>query len=156
MEEMNEELVKRWNIKVNKNDVIIHVGDVLFGGDENLSILNRLNGNKQLILGNHDQHRSIQKWSKYFGSVHDIRMLYDPIINAQVSLLHYPMESWPNKYHGSIHLHGHCHGQLERTMVGRMDIGIDCHPNLEPWSSEEIKDYLMNRDGRLVDLSIPD
>jgi calcineurin-like phosphoesterase family protein len=154
-EDMNEELVKRWNAKVDRKDTVIHLGDVLFGGDDNLPILKRLNGNKQLILGNHDQRRPIKNWEKYFGSVHDIRVIFDPVIDKRIALLHYPMESWPYKYHNAIHLHGHCHGMLERTMVGRMDVGIDCHPNLEPWSSEEIMHHLLTRDGQLTNVSIP-
>ena len=150
VEEMNEELVKRWNEKVGKTDTVIHLGDVMFGGDDNLHVLRRLNGNKQLILGNHDQRRSAATWGKYFGSVHDIRIIFDPVIDRQIALLHYPMESWPHKYHHAVHLHGHCHGHLERTMIGRMDVGVDCHTNLEPFSSEEIRDYLIARDGCLT------
>lgn len=150
VEEMNEQLVERWNAKVGKTDTVIHLGDVLFGGDDNLKILKRLNGQKTLILGNHDQHRPIKTWQQYFGSVHDIKIFFDPILDSQVALLHYPMESWPHKYRHAVHLHGHCHGNLERTMVGRMDVGVDCHPNLEPFSSEEIRDYLISRDGCLT------
>ncbi len=51
--EMNEELIRRWNNLVNADDEVYVLGD--FGADEQeTSILNRLNGRKFLIKGNHD------------------------------------------------------------------------------------------------------
>ena len=50
VEEMNEVLVDRWNAVVTKRDLVWHLGDVCFGRIENLEILNRLNGQKKLVL----------------------------------------------------------------------------------------------------------
>ena len=53
--EMNETIIKRWNEVVQKEDTVYHLGDFGFGTKEQLqSIFNRLNGNKYLIMGNHD------------------------------------------------------------------------------------------------------
>lgn len=55
VEEMNETIIKNWNETVTSKDIIIHLGDVGLGKYEQLEpIIQRLNGKKILILGNHD------------------------------------------------------------------------------------------------------
>ncbi len=45
VEEMDEELIKRWNSKVQPNDKVYHLGDVGLGSPENLKeVLSQLNG----------------------------------------------------------------------------------------------------------------
>ena len=54
-EEMNEIIVKNWNDKIGKNDSVYILGDVSFGKPSaTIQLLNRLNGRKKLIVGNHD------------------------------------------------------------------------------------------------------
>ena len=55
IEQMNEELIKRWNNTVAKDDIVYHLGDFAFGSKEQLKeILGRLNGRVRLVMGNHD------------------------------------------------------------------------------------------------------
>ena len=55
IEEMDEDLINRWNKKVHKNDIIYIVGDLFYFSIENAkSVLDRLKGRKHLIRGNHD------------------------------------------------------------------------------------------------------
>ena len=52
--EMNEALINNWNSKVGPGDIVFHLGDFAFGGSTIWkSILERLNGRKYLIIGNH-------------------------------------------------------------------------------------------------------
>ena len=52
---MNEKLIENWNSVVGPNDYIFHLGDFCFGGSQAWDYcLNRLNGHKILILGNHE------------------------------------------------------------------------------------------------------
>lgn len=54
--EMNERMVERWNGRVRHNDFVYHLGDVTFDyGKEFNNLMSRLNGQKRLILGNHDK-----------------------------------------------------------------------------------------------------
>jgi calcineurin-like phosphoesterase family protein len=61
VEEMDEQMIKRWNSRVGKDDLVIHLGDFALGNKEEVSeIRNKLNGNIILLKGNHD-HRSIRE-----------------------------------------------------------------------------------------------
>lgn len=61
VEEMNKILLKNWNKTVKKNDIVIHLGDLFLGRkDDARAFLPKLNGNKILIMGNHDH------WSEEF------------------------------------------------------------------------------------------
>ena len=61
VEEMNDEMIKRWNNKVGKDDFVIHLGDFALGSkDEVIDIKNKLNGNIILLKGSHD-HKTIRE-----------------------------------------------------------------------------------------------
>jgi len=54
-QEMNETMIKKWNKKVGKNDIVIHLGDFcLFGEEKARLIRKQLNGVIILVSGNHD------------------------------------------------------------------------------------------------------
>ena len=61
--EMDEEMIKRWNETVRPNDKVYHLGDVVINRKA-LTTLSRLNGDKVLIRGNHD----IFKLEEYINS----------------------------------------------------------------------------------------
>lgn len=61
VQEMDEDLIKRWNETVSNKDTVLVLGDVCLGNKEYAkSIIGRLNGKKILIMGNHDN------WSEQF------------------------------------------------------------------------------------------
>ena len=66
--EMEEELISRWNRVVGPSDKVYHLGDVAIPR-RGLQVLERLNGDKVLIRGNHD----IFKMSDYTTHFRDIR-----------------------------------------------------------------------------------
>ena len=54
-EEMNAALIKNWNGVVGKDDTVYILGDFCWStADRWIEILKQLNGNKELILGNHE------------------------------------------------------------------------------------------------------
>lgn len=65
VEEMDEDMVKKWNERVTPQDKIYHLGDVYFA--DGWKHLDRLNGKKRLILGNHDD--DIPQLQKYFQKI---------------------------------------------------------------------------------------
>ncbi|MCI0556690.1 MAG: metallophosphoesterase family protein [Anaerolineae bacterium] len=54
VKQMDEAMIQRWNEKVHPKDLVVHLGDVGFHYENLFKIIPRLNGYKQLVLGNHD------------------------------------------------------------------------------------------------------
>ena len=137
--EMNDTIIRRWNIKVEKTDTIFHLGDFSLC-TEALTILEQLNGKKFLVPGNHDKAaiRNSTHWVDICPDIQEIRIGEDIII-----LCHYPLESWNKKFHNSIHLHGHIHLRTNshNKQVNRYDVGVDAN-NFTPVSFHEIKHFL--------------
>lgn len=101
-EEMNEEMVKRWNEVVSIHDTVYHLGDVVIS-KKFLPIMDRLNGKKKLIMGNHDIF-GFQEYAKYF---YDI-VAYRVFTKERVILSHIPLsidslERWNYNIHGHLH-----------------------------------------------------
>lgn len=61
VEEMNEEIIKRFNSRVQKDDTVYILGDICMSGnlEKNKELIERLNGNLYIILGNHDTNNRI-------------------------------------------------------------------------------------------------
>lgn len=123
IEEMNEHIIHHWNNKVNKEDVIYHLGDFSFAGkSKTRGILDLLNGKKVFILGNHCYHMD-GLYREYGEACH-----YKEIKNSgvKVCLFHYPVSAWNQQGRGSVMLHGHCHGSYQGE--GRiLDVGYCKH-----------------------------
>ena len=58
VDEMNAELIRRWNNVVQPTDTVLHLGDLCFNKkDKDFNYWSsRLNGNKIFLQGNHDNH----------------------------------------------------------------------------------------------------
>ena len=116
-EEMNEFIIGKWNSVVAEYDYVYHLGDFAFCSQSNLrKIIDRLNGYIMLTQGNHDYRFHL---GSFFDEA-DMRLIDDG--KYKVHLCHYPLESWWNQGRGTIHLHGHSHGQLKNKMKNRYDM----------------------------------
>lgn len=106
VEEMNKQIISNFNSLVGKEDLTIFVGDVIFKYEGDYSeLINKFNGDKILIKGNHDNVNRYNK--KDFIYIGDNLMLdYKDI---RYFLTHYPMTSFPNMYKNVIQLYGHTH-----------------------------------------------
>jgi calcineurin-like phosphoesterase family protein len=116
VEEMNEDIITRWNKVVNKTDIVVHLGDFCFG--KPLPYLEALNGEIWLVLGNHDY----KHINRHFEHTFDILELVNG--TTHIFCCHYPCVTWNKQHYGSLHFHGHCHGTLEGT-PNRIDVGVD-------------------------------
>lgn len=128
-------LLDLWKSTVDKYDSVYILGDLTFFKSEDARhLLEKLPGHKYMIIGNHDG--SIKAYSNYFMTTAQIMDLtIKPTVcehlseNMMLSLCHYPMVTWNHKPHGSIMLHGHCHGKLDEYNATsndlRFDVGID-------------------------------
>jgi len=141
IEQMNQRLVDGINHFVGQDDTLIMLGDVSFGGFDNIGIfLERLVcHNIHLILGNHDTHieRDRDFVRGRFLSVQ--HYLEANIEGRDFVLCHYPLQSWHGLNKGVIHLHGHVHLPPHRRFGNgkRMDVGVDGN-GMDPYSISEI------------------
>ena len=101
--EMDEDLIKRWNSVAKSDDTIYIIGDFALKVKKYIS---KLNGKKILITGNHDKLE--QDDYSYFEKVY--RNYHECTINNQKYVMcHYPMISWNGMFRNSILLYGHIH-----------------------------------------------
>jgi len=100
VEEMNEALVEKYNAVVKPNDKVYFMGDCTMNKNK-IHILSRLNGDKILIKGNHDN-ATLDSYREYF---RDIRACHE--MNAGL-LTHIPVhDSQLERY--AFNIHGHLH-----------------------------------------------
>jgi calcineurin-like phosphoesterase family protein len=99
-EDMDEAMVKAWNETVGPKDKVYHLGDVVINRKA-LSIMERLNGDKVLIRGNHDIFRD-EEYRKYF---RELRAYH--VMNGMI-LSHIPIHTESLGRFG-VNIHGHLH-----------------------------------------------
>ena len=91
VEDMDRQLIHRWNEAVSEEDTVYVVGDVgynrgLVPGDA----LSRLRGHKHLIRGNHDTgFENAGELYRYFETVTDFNEIDDG--DTHIILCHYPI-----------------------------------------------------------------
>lgn len=136
LDEMHERLVENWNAHVGRGDTVWHLGDFAMGElDDSLKFFHRLNGSKHLVRGNHDSNRTVKECQ--WASVTDGLRTWRQKPHSAV-LCHYPLLTWDGAHRGRWMLHGHSHGLLGPTTTTRMDVGVDCHPELRPFHLDEV------------------
>lgn len=139
--DMNEQIIKNWNNKVKQKDEIYILGDFSFGDKEQtLKLLDKLNGQKFLIKGNHDHVLKESEVRNKFAWVKDYYVLKHN--NLKFVLFHYPIQVWDCRHHGAIHLYGHIHSNLgnhsmEYNISNSYNVGVDVN-NFTPIELNEI------------------
>ena len=115
VEEMDEAMINNWNSVVKPGDICYVLGDMFwYGRDESVKILDRLNGVKFLIKGNHDRCHDGQ-FIKKFVKVTEYMEIEDN--GRKVVLCHYPIPCFKNHFYGWYHLYGHVHNSFEYNMM---------------------------------------
>jgi calcineurin-like phosphoesterase family protein len=131
---MTEKIIENHNAVVGKDDEFYHLGDLVMNCSKGkaIELLERLNGKKYFIRGNHDKVLNKPEVLSHVEWLKDYHELTIQDKNAKggkqfIVMSHYPMLSWNRSYHGSIHIHGHVHSSLNQTNEGtnRLDVGID-------------------------------
>lgn len=143
IEEMDTELINRWNDVVGLNDTVYHLGDFTLGDTDKFAYyIKQLNGNIN-ILSNKWHHD--KRWIKDYHKDFDIKAFVEkfkvPLLldamevleiddgsnyGKKIVLCHYPLDEWESKHYNSIHLHGHIHTQGYRKHgLNKLDVGVD-------------------------------
>jgi calcineurin-like phosphoesterase family protein len=92
-DEMDREMITRWNSKVSQKDTVYIIGDLVWSGGKGFKrhIISQLNGKKIFILGNHDgktkQPNSYLSLGFEQVYAHDLSITID---SESVLLCHYP------------------------------------------------------------------
>jgi calcineurin-like phosphoesterase family protein len=136
--EMDEAMINNWNSRVSPDDLVYHLGDFFFcNEDRAVEILNRLNGQKVLVLGNHDKRlRTSQRLREHLSGCFDYK---EVVVQGQhIVLCHYAMLTWNKAHYGAWMLHGHSHGSLRYPFDAKIhDVGVDPN-NYHPLSFDDL------------------
>jgi len=154
--EMNEALIQNWNALVKPADEVWHNGDVAFMQYPDFkNVLRRLNGTIHIILGNHDQMITQNKFDILkSGKIQSIQHYAEvKIAGTMIVLFHYGMRTWNKAHHGSILLYGHSHGSLP-AFGKSVDVGVDnkeITPEYRPIHLDEVLKFMSSRGLEKVD-----
>lgn len=119
--QMDIDIIQKWNSVVGKNDTVWHLGDFAFFSKKDheriYKLIQKLNGNINLLLGNHDRHISdnIQfwmdlgfkkVWDSPFLFMNDYILSHEPVISKNgIDLTYHPKLK---------NIHGHIHNSFEK------------------------------------------
>jgi calcineurin-like phosphoesterase family protein len=146
-DEMDSKLIENWNTEIGQYDTVYHLGDFCFRSQsEGQSILDRLNGKKHLIVGNHDK---VGVGLKGWESIDHYK---EVSIDGQfIVLCHYAMRVWSKSHHGAWQLYGHSHGSLpDDPNALSFDVGVDCH-NYQPLNMDDIRRIMKKKTWKAID-----
>ena len=156
VDEMDAELIRRWNNKVGKGDLVYVLGDLIWKSRNNdaPALIKSLNGQIILIKGNHDRFLHNSKAKSALDGIKD----YDDICvtledgtQRRVILSHYFIPMYIGHRYNAIHLHAHSHfsdeadfeidfaEQLNRMGCKNEIYNVGCmYWNYEPVTLDEI------------------
>lgn len=149
--EMNGEIMNRWNEVVRPGDTVYHLGDVASEKDEDYlyNYICRLNGQKHLILGNHDRGILKTNVKSLFASISTLKDI--KVDDQHIVLCHYAMRVWNKSHYGAWQLFGHSHGSLpDDPNLLSCDVGVDCW-NYTPVSFEQLKHVMSKKTFKPID-----
>ena len=144
MDEMHDTMIENWNRVVRPCDKVYHLGDVAFNMMD-LKILDKCNGKKILIKGNHDKMK-LNTYRKYFTDIRAYKIFP-------------PCEAGPGFICSHIPIHPeslsrwkfNVHGHLHRNLIGKgedpryVNVSVE-QINYTPVSLEELYELVRSRD----------
>lgn len=139
--EMDEEMIKRWNETVKPTDKVYHLGDVVINR-RCLATLHRLNGDKVLIKGNHD----IFKLEDYTRHFRDIRGYH--VMNNMI-LSHVPVHpESAGRFRANIHGHLHQRRVMKDGVVDPFYFNVSVEQiDFRPMLFEEVVKRIQEQQG---------
>lgn len=134
---MNEMLIMNYNEKITTTDTVLWLGDCFFTKEQSSrkSIMNRLNGKKILLRGNHDKKISDLMFNDLgFETIYDTHFL-DKIENHLVRYSHFPhYELEGDQRYRNLRppiennvtlIHGHTHEKNKINSKNHIHVGVD-------------------------------
>lgn len=137
VDHMNETMVQRHNLVVSPSDKVYFLGDVVMSRKTSaLEILGRLNGEKILIKGNHDQCNA-EAYLKYFKDIRGSHQ-FEGLIMTHIPIHPESLARW------GLNIHGHLHNNVVKREVSQIpdlryfNVSVE-RINYTPISLEEVK-----------------
>ena len=140
---MNEQMVKEWNDLIAPEDLVYILGDVAFlPAQKAAETVNRLNGTKILVEGNHD--RKALNDPAFHNCFKEVHKYLDINYNGtKVVMFHFPILEWDQMHRGAVHFHGHLHGGVSGMEKYRCrDMGMDATGMIAVSMEDAIKDAM--------------
>lgn len=115
VEEHDNHIIESWNSVVSKRDVTYVLGDVTMEKKASYHLLDRLNGVKHVVLGNHDRRQDVTSLLEHVESVAGM-------VNYKgITLTHCPIHPMELEHRFSRNIHGHIHD----SQVMLLDSGLE-------------------------------
>lgn len=137
---MEADLIALWNAVVAPRDVVWYLGDFAHKAHAKTTrgIFDRLHGQKQLVVGNHD---GVDTKALPWASVADYA---ETVVDGhRIVMSHYAMRTWNGQHRGALMLFGHSHARLPDTS-GSCDVGVDAW-NFAPCTLQMIQERLVGK-----------
>lgn len=169
VEHMHEDIIKKYNAQVPENGICYFLGDIATTSTETIrSVINRLNGTKVCIVGNHDKSYT-SMYNCGFDVVLHTATIY--IGKQKVTMSHCPLpglyredtrgmngatgeENWHGEHknerftvknESQFHLHGHIHspnsGKSKKILGRQFDVGLPAN-GYKPVPISEIESWI--------------
>ncbi len=145
VEEMNAEIVRRWNERVYPDDDVYVLGDLTLGDiEEGIRLISKLNGYLHIMRGNHDTDKKVER---YLELPNVVSVQYADVLKYGKAVFwmgHYPTitanydDDKPWAQH-VVCLFGHTHQEqpFYNNNPYMYNVGMDAH-NCTPISIDEI------------------
>lgn len=166
-ENHNEIMIENWNNLVQPEDIVLHLGDVVFTNSQNREeaarFLRNLPGKKYLIKGNHDKENAwfykesgfeVIKYNTYIyeydfqGITKRVKNNYIWYWNGSQKILisHYPDVDNVNRW--DINIHGHCHSNAYHASVPENKHYINLSVEMTDYKPIKLRDALQRENSR--------
>lgn len=151
VEEMDKEMIKRWNEVVGDGDHVYHLGDLTLNRDITYvaELFVKLKGIIHIVPGNHD--KWLERMKDWRGALISASRktieILPPLYSLEIDtggkhpevtvLCHFPLSRWDRSHYGAIHLYGHV-GDEYIGEYNTLHVGVDRH-NFYPVSLPQVR-----------------
>lgn len=100
--EHDEHIITKWNNTISKRDTVWILGDITMEKKTSYYLLDRLNGFKKVVLGNHDRPKDVPELLKYVNCVSGM-VKYKGFILTHCPIHECEIERFTKNIHGHVH-----------------------------------------------------
>lgn len=111
-EEHDNHIIKQWNKVMHKRDTCFILGDIAMEKSSPYVLLDKLNGIKNVVLGNHDLPQHVPELLKHVNKVCSV------LRYKETFLTHVPIHESELDYRCKINIHGHLHDKNIKVNIG--------------------------------------